>query len=101
MADDDFSRYLTWPPEDLYARLGEVTTFLATKIRELGFVEVQNLRTDHDAYHQSQEPTHAAAKRAADYSTIELRIAIAELKSEVAALQEEKFFIVRLIDRGK
>lgn len=100
MNDHDLRTYLSATSEWLFTRLATVTNDLVAKNRELGFIEAQFIRTKHDAYYQSVEHTHVGRERDADAATLEFRVAIAEGKAEVAALNDEKFFILRLLDRS-
>lgn len=97
---DPFSRHLDQPLPTLLRRLASVLTDLAQTHLELAHVMVEKDRAKCVAYGQGATSVRALEINA-DMASSSANQDVITLKGQIAALQEEKQFLLLLIDHAR
>jgi hypothetical protein len=97
--EHNFRDYLSWSNEALYTRLADVTAELVSLHDEIAMAESQVLQEKSSAYTHSIAETDAARRREADAASVHIQDSVITMKGQRDALVEEKFFLIRLIER--
>ena len=94
----DFSYYPNWSKDKLITRLAEVSTALAQLADQLAFAKGEEIRAKKEAWETCGVTTATGRRDFTQYSTTDYLTTLWETEAEIAAMTEEKWLIVRLLD---
>jgi hypothetical protein len=94
----DFKDYPNWDKAKLLDRLAEVSTGLAQQAEQLAFAKSEEIRAKKTAWETCGETTATGRRDFTQFSTVDYLTTLWETEAEIAALTEEKWLIVRLLD---
>lgn len=90
--------YLTYTTEKLYGRLAEIVTELVTIYSEIADMDADELRERARAYLESQASTVTGRQQDATINSVLPATEAILLRARRDALNEEKQFVLRLLD---
>lgn len=93
-----FTAYLSYDRSSLLNRLAIVTADLAGRHNDAAMSRAEEARAKVGSYFASQESSHSIREMVARRDALSFTTTAIEAEGDVAALTEEKWFLVRLID---
>jgi hypothetical protein len=96
----DFTQYLAAPRPQKLASLTAVMQNIAVLTREIGDLEADYIRAKAGSLAASDQGSASARNQRAFVDTAMMDATLIGLRAQKEALQEEKWFLIRLLDGG-